>query len=696
MEEKYLRRFASITSRLRSSYDRIRLSRLFSTYVALTLVFSLFQVTSGFVAFVNDNAASSRFSTIIKQAKIPRRFAFQLPNNTILICDDIRGNRNCKVAGTTFEAMVSPMGTETPTSAVTIASTSSTGFSGSSFSELTATPAIPHDPESVQPPLRFPRRHALNLRLESAYHNRRSLTIQPQLNSSGDIESLTLTGLSGQSQPVTLSLGCIESLAWPDILFRAARREDITMISFHIWVLVMSVASIIYDSIPHLAAAFLGNCASLGWSITQVTLTARFSEVFYNEITVNSCDGVELRSPAVLHRNKMVISGAIITGCFFPVLVFLSYRIFQICRHQSFQRVGATKDVYNIYTFALVFCVCLHLSGFLVISAGLLWLDETLTGVIRKYLPSTALTIIPFVFGIGSNIPWLLMGSNIVFRERRKLMLASLVLGIGLSALWGSTMANPLFQYTLGEWPFFASLSILSFIFLVATTALGFVCRYNFGKGLKHYITVLEVLEEAKFTPGVFSHDPEKAEIDGPSQHRVRTAALAARDSAILSGIPILIPTRALSTTSSYGDAYAHSPSPTENHAGPVQLASGDRVGLSRQTGYFSGNLDGTGVTGLSWLWSRGVAVISRSRTPSLTPVAPSSFGSPPRHSTDTPSSRFSSGSSIITRTSSTTLTSSNAAQFVINLFFPTSTIETPSDEPEQLNISKPLPVRPR
>ncbi|TDL27137.1 hypothetical protein BD410DRAFT_486553 [Rickenella mellea] len=562
MELEYFRRLDTLTSKLRSTYARIRLSRLFSAYVVLTLVFCLLQVTMHFLVFLNDRAASSRFSSITAQAKIPRRFADQLPNNTIVICDDIRGNQNCKVAGNTFEAVVSAIGTESSTSSdVMIAILPSTGFSapslptptaralsntmtttvlstglrGSSFPAPMATKILPspaatkplidlsgssptgtfrrpHGPhyrrphyrESVQPSFRFSRRHAFASGLRSVhdfaqasiFHNRRSLNIQPQINSSGAIDGVTLTGLNGQSQPVTLSMGCIESLAFPDVLFREARREDLTMISFSFWVLVMSVASIIYDSIPHLVVAFLGNCASLGWSVGQVTLTARFSEVIYNAITVNAYGGIELRPTGALGRNEQMLVSAILNACFFPVFAFLSYKIFRIYRHQSFQRVGATNKVYNIYTLALVFSVCLHLSGFLLISASVLWLNEVLTGVIRKYFHSKALVIALFIWGIVGNVPWLVMGSNIILHERKRLMLAFLVHCLAVSVLWAVTMTTRLFQYTIWTWPFFASLSILSYIFLVATTALGIVCRWNFGNGLKHYITVLEVLEK--------------------------------------------------------------------------------------------------------------------------------------------------------------------------------------------------------
>ncbi|TDL27136.1 hypothetical protein BD410DRAFT_783327 [Rickenella mellea] len=608
-----------------------------------------------------------------------------------------------------------PIATEPPTSSATITSMPSSVLSGSSFPPTAASRRPnghpnsrpngrpngrpnqhPHNRESVQPSFRFARRHTFASGLgsdhaftrELIFHNRRSLNIQPQINSSGDIDGITLTGLNGQSQPVTLSMGCIEALAFPDLLFRNAKREDLTMLSFSFWVLVMSMASIVYDSIPHLVVAFLGNCAGLAWFISQVTVTAKFSKIFYSAITINACGGIELRPLGVFKKQQVSIIGTTINASFFPVFMFVTYKIFQIYRHQSFQRVGATNKVYNTYTLALGFSVCLHLSGFLVISTSVIWLNEMLSGVIRKYLHHRALEIALFLLGILGNIPWLLMGTNIIFRERKKLMLAFIVHCVAVSILWATTVTNRLFQYTIWTWPFFAGLSILSFIFLVAITVLGVICRYNFGNGLKHYITVLEVLEEAKFTPGVFSHDLEKSDIADP-QHGVRAAALSEMHSDVLSGIPIRVSTT--STAASCDESNADLHSPTQYRAGSVEPTPTDLVGLPRSPSRFSNNSHSTGVSGQSWsssLWSRGVAAIFRS-------VTPSSYRAP-RLSTVIPSGRFSLSSSVTTETSSTTLPTPHASQSVPDPLFSTSTSERGPGTTVPLSLSKPLPSHPR
>jgi hypothetical protein len=52
---------------------------------------------------------------------------------------------------------------------------------------------------------------------------------------------------------------------------------------------------------------------------------------------------------------------------------------------------------------------------------------------------------------------------------------------------------NKVYRTIFSRWSFFATLTLTSFILLVLTTALGIVCRINFGKGLAEYCTFTRV-----------------------------------------------------------------------------------------------------------------------------------------------------------------------------------------------------------
>ena len=64
-------------------------------------------------------------------------------------------------------------------------------------------------------------------------------------------------------------------------------------------------------------------------------------------------------------------------------------------------------------------------------------------------------------------------------------------LGTGLAYIggWGAMYYSEVFRWTWVEWPFFACLTIISQVVLIASIVLGIICRKNFKKGLAQYCT---------------------------------------------------------------------------------------------------------------------------------------------------------------------------------------------------------------
>ena len=54
-------------------------------------------------------------------------------------------------------------------------------------------------------------------------------------------------------------------------------------------------------------------------------------------------------------------------------------------------------------------------------------------------------------------------------------------------ALWPPMFASPVYRYVFRTWSFFASVSIASYLFLIATTIMAVICRLHFGRGLGHF-----------------------------------------------------------------------------------------------------------------------------------------------------------------------------------------------------------------
>lgn len=62
-----------------------------------------------------------------------------------------------------------------------------------------------------------------------------------------------------------------------------------------------------------------------------------------------------------------------------------------------------------------------------------------------------------------------------------------LVLGVLITSAWAAMFSSSSYRWTFSTWPFFACMTILSFVLLVASLILGIICRSNFGKGFAHY-----------------------------------------------------------------------------------------------------------------------------------------------------------------------------------------------------------------
>jgi len=48
-------------------------------------------------------------------------------------------------------------------------------------------------------------------------------------------------------------------------------------------------------------------------------------------------------------------------------------------------------------------------------------------------------------------------------------------------------MRYSVYRFTFEMWPFFAVVTVTAYVLIIVTFGLGFVCRLNYGKGLKHF-----------------------------------------------------------------------------------------------------------------------------------------------------------------------------------------------------------------
>lgn len=63
------------------------------------------------------------------------------------------------------------------------------------------------------------------------------------------------------------------------------------------------------------------------------------------------------------------------------------------------------------------------------------------------------------------------------------MMHAFLLISLFYVTAWAAMFASDVYRWTFATWPFFAVMTVVSYIVVVATTGLAIVCRYNFKKG---------------------------------------------------------------------------------------------------------------------------------------------------------------------------------------------------------------------
>ena len=69
------------------------------------------------------------------------------------------------------------------------------------------------------------------------------------------------------------------------------------------------------------------------------------------------------------------------------------------------------------------------------------------------------------------------------------MMIAFLLVGSLLIAGWSVMFCSMIYRFTFVDWPFFGSVTVASFVFMILSMVFGLACRTNFGKGLMDYRT---------------------------------------------------------------------------------------------------------------------------------------------------------------------------------------------------------------
>jgi len=314
---------------------------------------------------------------------------------------------------------------------------------------------------------------------------------------------------------IVMNQKCTLILTYPHQVLMNAQREDVVLVLTQFWIFCVSFFAIAYDSIPHLVAALCFRALTTGWSMYIIWRTGDIRKRF--EILLHSPDSpchveVDTLFPSYFaSREVLQIPDLTMNVVSLGLAFYLSMKLIKVYGPNTFNRVGASKEIIRIYKYFLAVFVSFQLAALLLISTVCLWLDQMVNrdNAISGMTYHKNLYIILSIITLAILIPWITMGWYAVRREWKGLMIAFLVVAGAVFASWVLMLKSWSFLWTFVNWPFFGCQMVAATLSLLTTIVFGVVSWLHFGKGLAHYLYVDDVLAKSGFEPELFEKDVE-------------------------------------------------------------------------------------------------------------------------------------------------------------------------------------------
>ncbi|KAI0049731.1 hypothetical protein FA95DRAFT_1537748 [Auriscalpium vulgare] len=322
------------------------------------------------------------------------------------------------------------------------------------------------------------------------------------------LTSVVVSQVGNAAHTITLNPTCTRSLTYPAAKLSQSRREEISLIASQFWFFGLSVFAIVFESIPHLMALVIARVLATGWSAYDVWRTQNMSERFQNLIAgPDTPCRLDIYEPYFRTRVAFQIADLILHCTALLLSVYLSWRLIKVYRTHTFNRVGPPPGIIKIYRYFLAVLVGLQLSVFFLLVATALWVDQLINSAIAYLSWHTVVYKAAFISTNILLIPWIMMGWFAVRREKKALMIAFLATDFVLIAEWSLMFYSEVYRFTFIDWPFFAAMTIISFLVMIHSGAFGIVCWVNFDKGLAEWLYVEKSLARSDFEPELFARD---------------------------------------------------------------------------------------------------------------------------------------------------------------------------------------------
>ncbi|KAI0691822.1 hypothetical protein BC835DRAFT_100563 [Cytidiella melzeri] len=436
---------------LSSAYVRITLSGVTLSFFLLSVSFCLVQI--GFHGFLwdSDTTAFDNFNGILQKTDVPSDLL-----------------RWLEISGDDYLYRVC---TETPFGVKNV----------SEVCPIVYDSRVPAQPDWAAPP---------NIRKDSLQT---------------EITPLALTvALAMGNGTVQLSEQCTYTLLYPTQRLGNSLNEELALIFSQVWLLGISSAAIIWQSVPHLVAVFAMRVLATAWCAYTVwrthDLDTRLWHILIGPDTPCHTD-FDFLQGYISSRLTFQIPDLVLSIVALLFTAILGWRLLKSFSENVFNCVGPPARIVRLYRYMLTVLVSGQLLLYLMIASVSLALKEA----IRSHANLLWLVIVFFVIALLLALVMIPLGYYCTRQERKGSMVLFIVFLLSAIFAFFALFGIPAFQWTWLQWPFFAGVTSINAAVLVCCTACAILLRIHVGEGLSHYLHVEQVLSAQEFASDDFS-----------------------------------------------------------------------------------------------------------------------------------------------------------------------------------------------
>lgn len=316
------------------------------------------------------------------------------------------------------------------------------------------------------------------------------LTLVPVFDEDSNLTGFMILDAARPGEVISIPPVCLQALEWPYQRLIQNRRVDVTVACFQVFLLVVSVIAVFKQSFSCVAASLVMHTLAFILSAAQISEMLAFQSDYARLVTSNTgaCDGYDMLASFFSTRLTYAIAITVVNIVALAGSTYLTWRLSAPYGVETLRNAEPRQKVRAAWLMAQALFSATQLAAFFFVASVGIWLDEIskhIMGARPAFLP---MTLAFYIISVILAVPWLALAHIAILRESARVMVAffavSFIYIVGCGVMFVSTT----FRQTFVNWPFFAAMFALSYIFVAATVILAVLCRLNFGTEVMQYL----------------------------------------------------------------------------------------------------------------------------------------------------------------------------------------------------------------